>query len=156
MFFPHYDSILKTPYSIETSKHLVYKYFEKDSEVIIFHSDLCHSNLCFEVKQENYIFKNAFLPVGVISFNENEDSVFVRVKCGLKKAVKLFITVYMMIAILLEIALLVSCFAGQLSATGLVFIPLFLIIFLYSISFLGFTISVKVFICELKNIVQGT
>lgn len=117
----------------------------------------CQSN-CFKIRETDdtgvqkivlsaftgsYVYHNSFLPVIYMEMAEANGITQVRVLFELKKAVKIVMAAFSVIALLLEILLAVYWALNRLAAPALLFFPLGMLVYIWAMGRIGLYFSSK-------------
>ena len=106
----------------------------------------------FSIKNTSYIFHNSFLPVVNMELRLIDNEWRLVVQFRLNKIMRIFVSIYIGFAIILQTMLLFTYITANYSFSFAIFIPTVLIAFALLILFIGLKISSK---CIMKVIAQS-
>jgi len=95
-----------------------------------------------------FLYHNSFIPNVKIEFQDNASSLSVIMTFSLMKSIKLIVSIFECVCAIFQILLLVTFFIENwhISSLAVAFIPLFLGIFSYLLSYFGLRYSAAMFI----------
>lgn len=92
---------------------------------------------------EGYLYYNSFMPIVNIEVEEGNDKTQISMFFKLHKSTKMLMKLFFLLILIFAIALLTLCILNQLSTNKLLFFPLGMFIFSYTLSAVELYISSK-------------
>lgn len=99
------------------------------------------SKITLAVAPDTFLYYNSFSPSVCIMCSEKQHASSIEIWFQLKKSSRIFLSIYLTLALLFEVALLAFVFSGRIITSPVIVLPLMLIFFLYTISFVGLKLS---------------
>ncbi len=116
---------------------------------------VCQDNMVFQVKHNNILYRNSFLPIVSIDFSSKEMMTGVNIYFEIKNTTKAFIKIYLILLMLYETVLVEFAFTGKLDTFALLMIPPSMALFSVLLCYFSFKFSCKEVLCIISDAIES-